>query len=54
VIEDPGEEPRFAGGGANLVGADSGQGQEAAEAFAVGGDKAKCLYRQLFCRFPSA
>ena len=50
VSEDAGQEPRFAGGDANLGRADAGHGEETTEPLAIPGDEGKRLNCKPFCR----
>src|SRR5262245_14745191 len=50
VIENPGEELRIVGGGANRFRAEPRQRQEAPEPLGFARQVAKCLNCQLFCR----
>jgi len=54
IIENAGEELRVAGGIPNRSRPHAGRGEEAAESFAIAGDKAKGLNCHMFCRLSAA
>lgn len=54
IVENAGEELRVAGGIPNRGRSHAGRGEEAAEPFAIAGDKAKSLNRHMFCRLSAA